>query len=336
MDAIANLPRAKRSGAVPDDTPRFAHLLAQRWHEDREAEGHRPTALGTPFRHSDAGKCARYLSYVAAGIPASDPMDLTGTWTTGMGTQLHDEWQAELQRRYPDAEIEVTVRSEGVDGSGHIDAVIRMEGPAVSAEGDHPEPTVIAYELKTIGGFAYKHAVGAASKGKPAEGPKSDHLIQAALNGVAVDADEVVIGYLAREPISPVVANRFGLGEHQRFCAEWTYTRDQFTSVAADEAARVSGILALVDGGELARRIIPFETPLGAEIVDPSHGRWEQRAEGGDVIDTGVYWSEGQGCWAYCRFASLCTALPSGRIPVASAVEVAVGMGLMDAPDEAA
>lgn len=180
MEAIKDLPKAKRSGAIPDADPRFAHILAEAWGASRDQD--KATALGTPFRHSDAGKCARYLSYVAAGLPVSDPMDLTGIWTTGMGERLHEEWQAALAARYPDAEIEVKVRMEGADGSGHIDAVVVADS------------TTIAYELKTVGGYAYKGAVGAMSKGKAAEGPKSEHLIQAALNGVGADADQVVIG----------------------------------------------------------------------------------------------------------------------------------------------
>ena len=320
MDAIKGLPRAKRSGVTPDPEPRYVHLLAEAWAAERG--DNKPTALGTPYRHSDAGKCARYLSYVAAGIPASDPMDLTGVWTTGMGTLLHEHWQTEMAARYPDAEMEVKVATDGADGSGHIDAVIRTGG------------RVVAYELKTCGGYAYKGAVGAMSRGKAAEGPKPEHLIQAALNGVGVDADEVVIGYLAREPISPGVAHRFGLPDNERFCAEWTYTRDQFTTVAADEARRVSGILALVEGGELARRVIPFTTPPGAEITDPSEGRWELFDADGNTVEAGLHWAEGQGCWGYCRFAGACTQLPSGRIPVADAQAVAVEMGLL--PKEAA
>lgn len=314
MEAIKDLPKAKRSGAIPDADPRFAHILAEAWGASRDQD--KATALGTPFRHSDAGKCARYLSYVAAGLPVSDPMDLTGIWTTGMGERLHEEWQAALAARYPDAEIEVKVRMEGADGSGHIDAVVVADS------------TTIAYELKTVGGYAYKGAVGAMSKGKAAEGPKSEHLIQAALNGVGADADQVVIGYLAREPISPGVARRFGLPDHQRFCAEWTYTREQFQSVASDEAGRVAGILELVADGNLARRVIPFTTPPGAEITDPSQGRWELFDADGNASDTGLHWAEGQGCWGYCRYAGLCGALPSGRIPVADAEAVAVELGL--------
>lgn len=316
---LSDLPRD--NGLVPDKHMRFADVLVQRWAAEQEAAGEKPNAIdGTRFRGSDAGKCARLLGYKAAGIPASDPMDLTGTWNTSLGTLLHDAWQEALQERYPDAEIEVKAPIVDDDGSMHIDAVIAWEfvghvpaevrGPGWGEDGDG---YTISYELKSIGGFGFKNAVGRARKGQAAEGPRTDHLLQGSLGGVAVDADEVLVGYLAKEALSKSfkVAD-----ERDRFLAEWTFTREQYEPLARAEAERVAGILEVVDGGMLPRRIVPHDMPPGAEIVDPSKGTWEVVSDG-FVSDSGSYW----GC-AYCSHQTLCAQTEPGRIPIESVVTI--------------
>ena len=306
---LSTLPPA--NGLTPDETPRFIGVLVDQWASERDFAGEKPTANGTPFRHSDAGKCARAISYTAAGIPRSDPMDITGVWNTSLGTLIHEQWQEALQARWPDAEVEVTCATVGADGSGHIDAVIRTQLGG----------RTIAYELKTVGGFAFKGAVGAARKGTPAEGPKAAHLLQAALNGRAVDADEVIVGYLAKECISANVARRFGITDDLgRFAAEWTLTREQYEPLADLEAERVDGILGLVADGKLAARKSP-EMPVGAEVADPETGAWEQWVidEDGERVlnDTGSTWE----C-DYCAFQTLCATTEAGRISIESVVAI--------------
>jgi len=295
-------PSGNGSGRAPDASPRFVGVLAEAWATDGTDD--KPTALGTRVRHSDAGKCARAIAYTAAGIPKSDPMDLTGTWNTHLGTLIHEEWQRALAEVYGDALIECKV-GLGADMSGHIDAVIYDGG------------NVIVYELKTIGGFGFKAAVGKMGRGKPPEGPKPEHVAQAAINGLAFDAHEVVIGYLAKECISVNAAGDMDpLG---RFAAEWTFTREEFEPIALAEQARLEGIVALVDKGELAARKFPPGTlPPGAEIIDPTTGRWEVRDEGA-VVDTGSWWACG-----YCSHQTVCVSTEPGRIPVESVTKVEV------------
>jgi hypothetical protein len=310
---LSHLPRptGRTEGEPPDTTPRFVQLLVERMAAADAASGEKPTAFGTRLRHSDAGKCARALGYSAAGIPKSNPMDLAGTWVTSLGTLIHEAWQEALAERYPDALIEPKLRIEGLDASGHADAVI------VTIAGEDGARWTILFELKTVGGFSYKMKVG--ERGAP-EGPSHEHRAQAALNAVAVDADEVVIGYIATEAISRPVAERKGFDELTRFVAEWSYTRDDFEPVAAAERARLQGILDLVDLGMLPARKIPSpELPRGAEIVDPVKGRWEQRDRDGQVIDTGTFWACG-----YCGWQDACAATKAGRIPI---TDVAVDLG---------
>ena len=315
---LSDLPPA---GLAPDEQPRFISVLVDEWADARDDD--KPTANGTPFRHSDAGKCARAISYTAAGIPRSDPMDITGVWNTSLGSLIHEQWQEALQELWCYAEVEVTCSMVGADGSGHIDAVIRewADGERYGTRSIGTPERTIAYELKTVGGFGFKAAVGAARKGTPAEGPKSAHLLQAAINGRAVDADEVIVGYLAKECISANVARRFGITDDVgRFAAEWTLTREQYEPLADLEAERVAGILALVGEGRLAARKSP-EMPVGAEVTDPETGAYEVRlrTEDGEVTvaDTGSTWE----C-DYCAFQTLCATTEAGRIPIESVVAI--------------
>lgn len=309
----STMPTAAVSGGlVPDDEPRFVQALAEHWQATNDDD--KPTALGTRVRHSDAGKCARAIAYTVAGVPKSNPMDLTGVWNVNLGTVIHEAWQQSMVEAWvartldlPDdatvtIEIEPKVGHDDLDASGHLDAVITI----TYADGT---TWVIVYELKTIGGYGFKAAIGKARRGTPAEGPKLEHRLQAALNGIARDADEIVIGYLAKECISVGQAGK--LDELGRFAAEWTFDRDTYRPWAVAEKDRLNGILALLDRGELAARKFPVGMlPAGAEIVDPDAGRWEVR-HGDQVADTGTWWACG-----YCSFQSLCATTPAGRIPV--------------------
>ncbi|MCB9376777.1 MAG: hypothetical protein H6515_13045 [Microthrixaceae bacterium] len=302
----SNLPRTSPNvdGWTPDPEPRYIGVLADTWAANND--DNKPTALGTRLRHSDAGKCSRYLGYTAAAIPKSDPMDLAGVWNVTLGTLLHEAWQAALEARHPDAQIEATFGWDDLDASCHIDALIVNNHKRIS------------YELKTIGGYGFKAAVGKARRGTPAEGPKPEHVTQAALNGLAADADQIVVGYLAKETISTTVGE--GMTDLARFAAEWTLDRDEFEPIANAEKARMAAILALVDEGSLPARKFPAGTlPPGAEIVDPATGRWEARDESGQVADTGSWWA----C-AYCSHRTLCTGTEAGRIDLASVTGVEV------------
>lgn len=299
---LSDLPTAARTrsdGCPPDETPRFVQALVEAW---AAVDDDKPRAFpDSRFRHSDAGKCARAIAYAALDLPASNPMDLSGTWNTNLGTIVHEAWQEALAARYPDADIEPKVRTDA--GSGHIDAVVDTDDKR------------IAVELKTIGGFAYKLAVG--ERGA-AQGPKHEHIVQAALNALAVDADEAVIAYLSKEAISVDAAKRKGIGELGRFCAEWTFDRDAYMPVALAEIARVQGILNLLDEGQLPARKIP-DLPTGAVVTDPASGQWRVTDDDGRILDAGTFWMCG-----YCRFQDTCARTPEGRVAID---EVAVVLG---------
>lgn len=194
----------------------------------------------------------------------------------------------------------------------HADGIEDVPGVRAGEEPSRPRTTTtVAYELKTVGGYGFKAAVGKIRKSTPAEGPKLEHVLQAGLNARALGADQAVVGYLAKECISVNVGA--GMEALDRFAAEWTFTRDEFDPLVDAEIARLQGILDLVDEGSLPARKFPAGLiPARAEIVDPIKGRWEEKDAAGGLVDTGTFWACG-----YCDYRTTCAATKRGRIPVA-------------------
>jgi hypothetical protein len=318
---LSGLPGPNRDpehGWKPDRAPRFASVLAETWMRDRLAEGPRPRAVSDKrFRHSDAGNCARAVAYAALDLPASNPMDIAGFWATGMGTLLHEQLQAALKSRYPGIEDEVVCIIDGFEGSGHADLAVGLTlGAGPDAQHYNPGQRVkVVVEVKTVGGYAYKLAVGERGQAK---GPSWSYVVQGALNAKALGADELVIALLARDVISVQAAQRGGFDELTRFCAEWTLTREEYEPIAATEIERVSGILGLLDKGMLPRRTIPDpELPRRNLITDPARGTWVEVDGDGNMTDAGSTWH----C-AYCKWMDTCATTGPGRVPI---TEVSIG-----------
>jgi hypothetical protein len=321
-------------GEPPDPQPRFAHLLGAATARDST-----PPAAG--LRTGDAGKCARAIGYRAAGIERTNPVDPAGHWVHTIDRLLRVTWRDALLAEHPDAQVNerLTLDAGGVELVGWADAIIDTNRPltpveeadlftnapmdvidaAVSDGLAHPEGDIeithrVLVTLHAAGGFAYKSRIG--ERGDP-EGPSVAHKLEAALLGLAAGADEIVVGYLATEVVARWAAEKMGLDEAGRYAAEWTYPRETFVPWAEAELARLRGVIALGrDDGLLPARKIPG-LPNGSVIVDPSTGRWEQRArDDGRVLDTATTWQ----C-LYCSWRDLCATTTAGRIPL-SAVQV--------------
>lgn len=312
---LSGLPRYDGTSWAPDGRPRYGQLLIERWHTDPRAVEPLPTAVeGARFRHSDAGACSRVLAYKALDIPRSNPVDASGDFIMRFGSLAHDAWQEVLQERFPGAEVEVKVGD--ADMAGHIDAVVTKPTDLDLADLGVPDaetPWKVAIEAKTVGGFAYKRAIGVPPASRVPRGPSYSHVIQAALNAKAVDADEAVVLYWTREAISVQMAADRNLGDYGRVCAEWTLDRPTYEAVAATEITRVKAILDLLDQGVLPARKIPDpELPLRHVITVPANGEWVSMNEEGVPDDAGLTWH----C-AYCGWLDICTQTPAGRTPIA-------------------
>jgi hypothetical protein len=301
----SDIPRTA-GGNPPDAEPRFGHLLAEAW-AARSQETHQKSRADVEhyIRLGWAGKCARDIGYRLTDTPPSNPTDVDGYWRMGLGTMVHEQLQDVITELWPHAEVEKVVGAEsdetfGFPASGRTDLFI-IEFT------DEPRPGKrISVEFKTVNGFGFKSMIGA-NKG-PAEGPKTGALFQAALNGRAHGADEVVIVYLAFECLSDrvldtLVAKNGGTADASRkFIAEWTYAMSDLDEMVDHELGRLKQIVRLVDAGELAPRFIPLEMPPRSRIVNPATGAWEQAIDG-NVLRGGTTW------WCqYCNYRDICTA----------------------------
>lgn len=318
----SDLPKAPRAdGNPPDPTPRFGMALADAWLELDRAEEHQKsrTDVERYIRLGWGGKCARDIGYRLLDVKPSNPPDIAGVWRMGLGTMVHDGLQAALEKAFPGAEIEKVVGAEhdeimGIPTSGRTD-VFMVEYDPLRDAGATSRPKRIAVEVKTINGFGFKMAVGARGD---AEGPRTGAIFQAALNGRALQADEVVVIYLSLECLSDrelkSLVSKTG-GEpapHRKFLAEWTWSMEELNELVDRELKRLGKIITITDtyaeameraaDAPLPPRSIPLEMPAKARVTDPSKGIWQVVVEG-NVMDAGDTWWCG-----YCDFKDRCIA----------------------------
>ena len=263
----------------------LTNILVDAIYEANLAEGKRPKAFDTLFRHSDAGKCARQMAFSTLGFEGTEPMDLAGHWVTTLGKLIHEEWQEAAQKKYGlNCEVEVQVR-HGDLTSGHLDALI------VTDEG-----IKICWELKTMGSFGFDKATGLMRKNwarKEPEGPRLGAIMQGSLNALASGADLLVIGIIGLEAMSKGYAEKVGASDLDRFMAEWHYSREEFEPLALHELSRLEEVKNWIDAGDLPPRW-GINDKGYSTTLDPQGDGWE--------------------C-AYCPFRSLCIeAGPSARI----------------------
>lgn len=218
-------------------------LFVDVWSRELFEEDHdKPTALGTPFRFSDALNCSRRMVFDALGVEKSDPIDPAGIHVTTIGTILHEKVQDAIGRKYPDAKFEVVSGSELISGSA--DGVCLVDGHG------------LLLELKTVGQYPFHKAIGMSGMGYRAkrvspEGPRVSAIAQAGLNALHNGCDTVVVMYIALEAISKNVAERLGFSMYERFTAEWEIPMEVWKPLALDEMRRVSFLNELAQDGQL-------------------------------------------------------------------------------------
>jgi hypothetical protein len=242
--------------------PRFTQLFVAEIQEENRQRGKKPQAYNTPFRYSDSGKCARYLAYSTLGY-VGDEFDMPSTFVTTLGTNIHELVQGAIGREYPEAMFEIP--TQVVTSSGHSDGVIPTQ-----------DLGLVQYELKTMGGTAYKRSIGLNNRGLTAPaGPRYSAVLQAALNAKANDCDTIIIGHLALEAVSRQVAERVGLSEAQRFISEWVIPKEVWEPLADNEVSRQLFVLEELEDGYLPERVAIDDE--GDEItLDPDNARFWQ------------------------------------------------------------
>jgi hypothetical protein len=258
--------REERSARMSDwkqpQPPLLSHLFVEDLIKANEERGRKPQAFDTPFRYSDAGKCARAMAYSALGFEG-EPFDGPSTFVTTLGTEIHEWVQDAILARYPDAKFEIPTQL-GVS-SGHCDGVIETE-----------EYGRVLYELKTMGGTPYGKSIGAGAKGMNTPGgPRYSAVLQAAINAEANECDTVIIGHIGLEAISRQKAGRLDLNDWMRFISEWVIPKEVWQPLAMQEINRQLYILDDLQAGRLPLRIAINDAGL-EENLDPELGRaWQ-------------------------------------------------------------
>lgn len=280
------------SWKIPVVNPLFTDCLAQEIVDKAKTEGPKPHAFDTRLRFSDSGDCARSLAYKTLGLP--DVLDPASLHVAFMGSTYHELLQAAIQRRHPNAQIEIKGIVEEANDSGHCDALVVL-----------PDGTRTIYELKTKSVYQFDMAVLGTSRqarkmgADGPNGPGIDVILQGALNCLAHNCDLLTIGFVCFNNLTPALATKLGLRRMDQFLAEWHIPRDVWEPLAKREIERTNEILEAVDLGYLPAR----------EVYDEkSHGELTE-------IDPGAakpYWK----CADYCSFVDQCIQDGPGTVEI--------------------
>ncbi len=266
--------------------PLLAAALADDLANNRSNQGERPTADHTLLRGSDAYRCARQIAFGAMKVPRVVPYTTDGLMAFDAGQHHHTRLQGLLASKFgAELEVPVSYKEQGIDVSGHADAVYRWSG----------KQRVV--EIKSMKAFPFlKSAGGTDNFGREVkpEGPKIEHMLQCGIYGYSpqIQADELYLVYLNKEDgrlaewIIPMQGEPVGPdGE------------DVITLVKA-ELDRLSAIAADIGNG-----LIPWRNIPGYGVVK-------------DPPPAGVKGGQPWNC-VYCAWQPLCANLPASKVPVA-------------------
>ena len=170
----------------------------------RDEAGPKPTAFGTPFRVSDSGACIRKRTFSAFGAMESDEFSSQTYMAFEIGNAIHKSIQDALECDgngwYFESEVPIDLTEvskkvglgiEEFGLSGHCDGIITQNGSGIK--------TIV--EIKTVSGYAAKLAwrYMRGGKGGNDAGPKREHVAQATLYALGVEAESIMLVYVAKE-----------------------------------------------------------------------------------------------------------------------------------------
>ena len=180
-----------------------------------EEVGPKPTAANTLLRCSDAGSCERQRGFNAINAKPTEHRSAETMLAFELGNAIHEslqEMMLQLDGFNTAIEVPVDLSGWGVSLAGHCDAVMT-----------NSEGKCMVVEIKTMSGYgAVRHFVG---------GPKREHVAQAGLYAAGLDADAILIIYVAKE-----AAYRKSLSVRPGQIMQWYYELDE--EVYPDESVR--------------------------------------------------------------------------------------------------
>ena len=180
-----------------------------------EEVGPKPTAANTLLRCSDAGSCERQRGFNAINAKPTEHRSAETMLAFELGNAIHEslqEMMLQLDGFNTAIEVPVDLSGWGVSLSGHCDAVMT-----------NSEGKCMVVEIKTMSGYgAVRHFVG---------GPKREHVAQAGLYAAGLDANAILIIYVAKE-----AAYRKSLSVRPGQIMQWYYELDE--EVYPDESVR--------------------------------------------------------------------------------------------------
>lgn len=214
----------------------YEHLLAERG--NRQAR-HDPLPGVIHAGASSAGACARAIAFCATGIPATNPPTADSLVNFHIGDAVHDMVQRAIVARWPTAVTEVA-GTLGDFLSGHADVVYFAE-----------DGGKVICEIKSVSDFAFELATGAELRSngrwrkreRVAEGPKTEHLLQALIYARMLGARYVAIVYVRKTA-----------AKDEPILHEWRFTVSEYDSAVDAEIARIKDVVNLLRASVLPDR----------------------------------------------------------------------------------
>jgi hypothetical protein len=328
------LPRSKQdAGHPPSAHPEFVSALARAWFDEAETKGfdlERAIPAAGPYRASFASKrCDRELWYSMNDVPESNPPGIATHWGFAMGHYVHEALQGAINKIHPysRSEVDVDLNVIGIPGSAHADLVTYFPCDTCGGAGvlplqdDMGETCVLCsgsglgdcdavIEIKSVNatGFA---TMCTRDRGAP-EGPRSGHVMQAAMVGAALGARRVVIIYMALENFSNWRHKRFAFDQSDtgKFTAEFEFPMVGLLASVKEEARRIKWVNA--QPVRPPRRINDVELPVGSIITDPNppsgnaiyhvDPEYDEAGRLSDFRGMGTWWF----CAQYCGHRDQC------------------------------
>lgn len=281
--------------------------VQKHWTEEqirlRDEAGPKPTAFNTPFRASDAGGCVRKMTLSAFDAMESDEFSSQTYMAFEIGNAIHKSIQDALDCDgngwYFEAEVpidlsEVTKKvGHGIESfglSGHCDGIITQNGSEIK--------TVV--EIKTVSGYAAKLAWPYPGRD---EGPKREHVAQASLYALGIEAESILLVYVAKESdyragvkAGDIMQWEFGLHETTDY---WNGQTPY--DIAMNQLRHFQYANRFYAKGQVAPAFVPRDN---GELM-LVHDRPEYQQKGA------VPWN----C-AYCNYNTMCRSLSEDEVPV--------------------